>query len=173
MSVFTLNSASLEVSWRWWASQMDFFFFFFFKLPWLCVDEDPLPAPVSCPPSLSFLPVFFSLVPLPCGLCPPAPLSLTPLVPVPQHSSLGSSCPACPRGGEGEIGPRGCTIREVLPVARWNKPKLRGTEEVLDTGQDFKTFMYCIWEEYFGAGQCCALWWCRACCGTMYYGVLG
>lgn len=37
-----------------------------------------------------------------------------------------------PEVKEGRSGPHGCTIREVLPVARWNKPKLRGTEEVLD-----------------------------------------
>lgn len=67
------------------------------------------------------------------------PLLCSPLLQLCLSSLSSTPCvPPAAEFKEGKSVPCGCTLREGLPVARWSKSNLRGTEGVLNTGQDFK-----------------------------------
>lgn len=129
VSVFTSMASSSGVSWR-----QTLFFFYFLACVWMKTFFLRSPNPVH---ALSFLSAFFSLVPL--TLCP---LLCCPLLLL-YLSRLFSSPFVLPAAEfkEGTCGAHGCALEDVLPVASWSESNLRGTEGVLDIGQDFKAFI--------------------------------
>lgn len=113
-----------------------------FLLPCLCVDEDPfLISVILSMLSPSFLHsshwCHFPAVSVPPLCCPLLHLCLSSLFSTPF-------VPPAAEFEEGTSGAHGCTVKEVLPVASCSKSNLRGTKGVLDVGQDFKAFIYCI-----------------------------